>query len=102
MGIQVTFHCDHEGCMAFYAVDPPDRVPIDLSPVVRYLTDDPVRGGRGWEIAVGRMPPPVDAVNRIPLLLVHKCFCPVHGDDLQAMPEYLPDTVAKQHARRHH
>jgi len=120
MGTQVVFHCDHEGCDATYTLDSAyehvcegeghkcddsrtSNVPLDLSPVVRFLTDDPARSGRGWEFAINRMPPTPNARPGVPgLLLFHKCFCPKHGDDLQAMPQYKPDAVAKKHARRHH
>ena len=99
MGARVVFRCDHEGCDVTYALDSAEsaplaeaNVPLDLSPVVRFLTDDPARGGRGWEFALNQVSPLT--------LLVHKCFCPEHGVDLKAMPEYKPDAAAKQHARR--
>ena len=54
MGARVVFRCDHEGCDVTYALDSAEsaplaeaNVPLDLSPVVRFLTDDPARGGRG-------------------------------------------------------
>jgi len=106
MSARVVFSCDHPGCIVAFTMDSAHEhkpgcgadgcgaeanVPLDLHPVVRFLTDDPSRGGKGWEFALDKMGA---------LLLVHKCFCPAHGEDIKALPNYKPDTVAKQHARR--
>ena len=107
MGAQVVFRCDHEGCEVTFTLDSEgehecgksDRdVPLDLSPVVRFLTDDPKRGGKGWEFALVRLPPTPRGMPA--LMLVKKCFCSEHGDDLKTMPEYKPDAAAQRHARR--
>jgi hypothetical protein len=108
---KVVFRCDHDGCDVTFALDTVhhhcndptckvvDSVPVDLAPVIRFLTDDPARGGKGWEFALDQ----TSVRPGVPdLLLVRKCFCPKHGDDIKAMPKYKPDGVAKQHARRRH
>ena len=104
MSAKIIFSCDHFGCSATYTLDSGqhectgehtcggDSVPLDLAHVVRFLTDDPERGGKKWEIALNQLP---DG-----LLLVHKLFCPEHGADIQTMPGYKPDAMAKKHKRR--
>jgi hypothetical protein len=102
MSIKVVFACDHDGCKTVFTLDTAALhdsgdhvVPIDLAPVVRFLTDDPSRGGRGWEFAVNKKTSPQGSI-----LLFHKCFCPEHAGDLKTLPEYKPDTLAQKHARR--
>jgi hypothetical protein len=114
MGIKVVFQCDHEGCEVTYTLDTSHvcgnecdgtangDVPITLEPVVRYLTDDVARGGHGWEVAADRHPPPPGVKGAGPLLLLRKCFCAEHADDVKSMPGYEPDDVARRHARRAH
>lgn len=116
MGARVAFHCDHEGCDVAFTMDSAHEhapgcgadgcgaevnVPIDLDPVVRFLTDEPVRGGKGWSFAINRLPVPPHARPGVSgLLIVDKCFCPKHADDIKTIPQYKPDAVARQHARR--
>jgi hypothetical protein len=95
MGTQIIFCCDHINCDASFHLDstsedPGTLVPLNLGPVVHFLTDDPPRGP-GWEFALDKMGD---------LLIVRKLFCPEHGDDIKLMPEYMPDAVAVKHARR--
>jgi hypothetical protein len=109
MGVKVVFSCDHADCTAEYTIDTSAKhrhggglitsigqvdtdMPLNLSPVVRFLTDPDPRGGGGWGIALDRMP---DG-----LMLIRKCFCPKHEVDLKTMSEYVPDGLAKERQRK--
>lgn len=104
MSAKITFTCDHEGCTVEFISDTaathqcgtcpeehPQEVPVDLSPVLRFLTDQDAPGG-GWEFALDKMP---DG-----LLLFAKCFCPEHRGDIKQMGEYVPDKLARKRQRK--
>ena len=88
MSARVVFTCDHIGCCATFTLDSAHEhkpgcgvdecgaepnVPLNLAPVVTFLTDDPERGGKGWDFALNKTPKGI--------LLFYKSFCPAHGED---------------------
>jgi len=104
MSAKITFTCDHENCTAEFTSDTasthqcgacpeehPQEVPIDLSPILRFLTDPRAPDG-GWEFALDKLP---DG-----LLLFVKCFCPAHRDDIKQLGEYMPDKLAQKRQKK--
>jgi len=104
MSAKITFTCDHENCTVAFTSDTaathqcgacpeehPQEVPVDLSPILRFLTDQRTANG-GWEFALDKMP---DG-----LLLFVKCFCPEHRDDIKSMVHYEPDKLARKRQQK--
>ena len=94
MGVRVFFVCNHEGCERFYTLDSAlphtcddprcqgailgdQPVPLDLRPLVHFLTDHGEDGGGGWEILLFEAPGSS--------FLFEKVFCPEHGADIKAI-----------------